>query len=159
MQNKNKIIFLVAGLIFFALLFYFIATSFSIYQPSPELAHGKVKIKDKIIWVDLAQTAEERAKGLGGRIDLADYEGMLFVFSHKDLPVFWMKDMKFPIDIIWLNDNEIVDITENVSAPIEGQENLPLYQPSQKVNYVLEVKSGFVRDNHINIGDEVIYEY
>ncbi len=158
-KNKNKLFFLALGVIFIALLVYFISTSFSIYQYSPGLAQGKVKIKDKVIWVDLAQTSEEKAKGLGGRAELADDEGMLFIFSNKDLPVFWMKDMNFPIDIIWLDGNNVVDITENIPAPEKGQKDLPLYQPSQKVDYVLEVKSGFVQENNIRIGDEVIYEY
>src|ERR671923_23790 len=57
---------------------------------------------------DIAETGEQRSKGLAIKDSLNETEGMLFVFSEPRQYVFWMKDMKFPIDIIWLDSNKTV---------------------------------------------------
>jgi len=151
-RSKNKLFFLLLAAILLALLIYLISFSFSIYPYQAGMAQGKVVIKDKTIWVDLAQTPEEKNKGLGGRENLADDEGMLFIFKEKTTPSFWMKDMNFPLDIIWLDDNIIVDISQNIQ-PHKNNQNLPVYRPSQAVNYVLEVNAGYVNKNNIKTGD------
>lgn len=116
-----------------------------------------VKINDIAIEVDIADNKQERSQGLSGRDSLAENEGMLFVFERHTTPTFWMKDMNFPIDIIWISDERIVQIDESVPNPEPGTSlsKLPLYAPSQPVNYVLEVNAGFSEDNGIGVGDLV----
>ncbi len=115
----------------------------------------KIVLKDKEIEVEIAKTEEERTKGLSHRESIGNYQGMLFIFPQKDvLPTFWMKDMKFPLDIIWINDGKIVKIDENVDYPKENsQKNLTLYKPPTPVDFVLEVKAGFSRENNWQAGD------
>ncbi len=118
----------------------------------------KIHIGQTEISVEIADTASKRQKGLSERESLAAGEGMLFVFGQEDIqPPFWMKKMKFAIDIIWIDNNKIVQIDKNVPAPEPDTPNgeLKLYLPSQPIDYVLEVKAGFVDEKNIKIGDSV----
>src|SRR4051812_35678814 len=63
--------------------------------------------------LDVANTPKSRELGLSGRNSLADNKGMLFLFDEPGLPSFWMKGMKFPIDILFLNNNKIVTLYKN----------------------------------------------
>jgi len=80
---------------------------------------------------------------------LGKNQGMLFIFEKKDTHSFWMKDMKFSIDIIWLNENkEVVFIKEN-AKPEDFPQN---YIPTEQSLYVLEFNEGFVKENNISNG-------
>jgi len=88
---------------------------------------------------ELARTESEREKGLGNRSCVRDDQAMLFVFGHSENYDFWMKNMRFPIDIIWVDSHrEVTQVTENVS-PKTYPKNFTSDQASQ---YVLEVKAG-----------------
>ncbi|MEK7123905.1 MAG: DUF192 domain-containing protein [Patescibacteria group bacterium] len=115
-----------------------------------------VLINNKKIIVEIAKTPIEQATGLGFRDSLGKDEGMLFIFEEKTKPGFWMKDMKFPIDIIWISGDAIAGISENIQPPTGApDENLTVYSPPEPVNYVLEVNAGFASENEIKIGDKV----
>lgn len=110
-----------------------------------------------LVNVEVADNAEMRAKGLGGR-ELLEWEsGMLFVFSESVKPRFWMKGMKFPIDIIWISGDRIVDILSQVppALPDTADEALPKYGPVVSVDKALEVNSGFAQKQQIRVGDKV----
>jgi uncharacterized membrane protein (UPF0127 family) len=117
-----------------------------------------IHINTAKLCVEIVNSSDKYSKGLSKRENLNKNEGMLFEFYEKYLPSFWMKDMNFPIDIIWIDDNKIVDISKNLSVPDENTpaSQLPLYSPSVPINYVLEVNAGFVEDNLIQINDNVI---
>ena len=140
------------------LLAFFLNFSFSIYFNEKGLGQGKVIIKDAVVWVGLARTSEEKSRGLSGRESLAEDEGLLFVFDKKDFHSFWMKDMNFPLDIIWIADNKIVGIVHNalVSDNING--GIPAFLSPEPVNYVLEVNAGFCEKNYIQVNDEVLIQ-
>ena len=117
-----------------------------------------VKIAEVSIPVELADTDEKRVKGLSGRSSFDEKSGMLFVFDNKQItPVFWMKDMQIPLDIIWIGSGKIVKIDENVPAPVAGTPDTKLtnYSPGSPIDYVLEVNSGFSGKNKIKAGDSV----
>ena len=111
-----------------------------------------VKIAGKIIKVDLAVTAEEQKNGLSGRKELKENEGMLFVFNYINKHSFWMKDMNFPIDIIWIGDDlRVVFIKENALP-----ESYPeAFIPDQDARYVLEVFPSFSEKNNLKVGQKV----
>lgn len=115
-----------------------------------------VKIGDTQLEVEIAQTNSEKARGLSGRERLAEESGMLFVFDKPAMYLFWMKNMLFSIDIIWIGkDKKIVDITHG-AEPEEGEDQLFLSKgPSQ---YILEVNNGWAETNGIQIGDRVEFE-
>lgn len=112
-------------------------------------------VGEKIIKVEIADTDLKLKRGLSGREKIEDEEGMLFVVPENSIPSFWMKDMKFPIDIIWIDDLKVIGVLENLPVPTEAESELLRYQPEQPIDYVLEVKTGFVKDNNIKIGDAV----
>ncbi|MFH1188161.1 MAG: DUF192 domain-containing protein [bacterium] len=114
---------------------------------------AEIKINNKTITAEVVETLEAQIKGLSGREKLGQNEGMLFVYTDKKIRTFWMKDMLFPIDIIWIADNKIADISENMSIPENGE--IKRATPKEKINYVLEVNAGFVENNGLKIGDEV----
>lgn len=116
-----------------------------------------IKINDTEIFVEIAKTIEEKAKGLSERTNLPENQGMIFIFPYKTYPSFWMIDMKIPLDIIWISDNTIIQIDENIQPPESSTKNeeLPLYKPSGAINYVLEVNAGFSQKMGIAVGDNV----
>lgn len=115
-----------------------------------------VEIAGRNVKVDLALTAGERARGLSGRIGLGENDGMLFVFDSEGIYPFWMKDMNFPIDIIWINKNlRVIYVKEN-ATPASYPES---FSPGEKALYVLEVPAGFSEKNGLKLGDMVSFTY
>lgn len=112
-----------------------------------------VEVGDTIFNVNVVDTDTERTQGLSGRESLAEDEGMLFVFEKSDIYPFWMKDMRFPIDIMWIDENlKVVYIKENATP----QSFPEIFTPNIFALYVLEVNSGMVVEEKIKINDEVI---
>jgi len=104
--------------------------------------------------VELAQTPSQWEKGLGGRDSLGSSGGMLFIFPYPHVPVFWMKDTRFPLDMIWIRDDIVVGIAADV--PVAQTDKLPTYSPDVPINKVLEVPSGWSERNNLAVGDELI---
>jgi hypothetical protein len=113
-----------------------------------------VEIRGVIIPVEIA-TGTAIQKGLSGRASLNSESGMLFVFSKPDIYRFWMPNMNFPLDIIWINRGKVVDITKNALNNFDPA-NPRFYTPSTPARYVLEVNAGFTEKKHIKTGDMVI---
>ena len=113
----------------------------------------RVTINGHTVMVELAQTPEQQALGLGWRESLAADHGMLFIFPTLGTPSFWMKDMRFPIDIIWIQDNVIVEVEPAV--PLPATDELLRYIPAEPVNYVLEVNAGWAASHGVRKGDRV----
>jgi len=108
-----------------------------------------------VINVAVADTPALREKGLSKREILRDDEGMIFVFDTIDRHTMWMKDMYFPIDIIWLDENfKIVDIHKSVS--ISSYPNT--FQPSTGAGFAIEANAGYSNRHGVKVGDFVIFE-
>ena len=122
------------------------------------LAIGHLTINNIRVDIEIAQTDEQRAKGLSFREDLRQYSGMLFDFKGKNVrPIFWMKDMRFPIDIIWIKNGKITKINTNIQ-PEKGdtlEKNYRLYQTPVVIDYVLEMNAKWCDQNGVSVGDEV----
>lgn len=103
--------------------------------------------------VMIADEQQEKMTGLGFRDAIPEHVGMLFASFDNSYPVFWMKGMQFDLDIIWIHDNEIVDIDTNVSHLDQSA----LYRPIEESNLVLEVTAGLVEKYGITVGDKVEY--
>ena len=100
--------------------------------------------------VEIMRTPEEKTRGLSGRAGLEDGKGMLFVFDPPSMPSFWMKDMRFPIDIIWIYNDKVIGVASSVLAPQDALSSLPTYSPPNLVTHVLEVPAGWAKKNGIN---------
>ena len=109
-----------------------------------------------VLTVELAETSSEQVKGLSDRNALPSDHGMLFVFDHEDYWGFWMKDMKFPLDIIWFDaTRDAVFIETNLQAC--SPNSCPVYIPTAKSMYVLEVDSGFVAAHDVALGTNFVF--
>jgi uncharacterized protein len=114
----------------------------------------QIKINNKTLIVDVADTPQARIKGLMGKTSLAPDTGMIFTFGNESAYTFWMKNMKMSIDMIWINkDMNIVDMDSNV--PPCSNDNCELYTPNSPVKYVIETSAGWATANNIKIGDKI----
>lgn len=95
-------------------------------------------------------TPAQHAQGLSNR-DYIGADGMLFLFDQENRPTFWMKDMRFALDFIWIKDDRVVDIHERVQPPSDVYTRR-FVTPSKNVDSVLEVPAGFVDEHNITIG-------
>jgi len=154
------IVFLVIG--FFIFLIFFSLDKEKVSGLKPEVNSGTknldinkiqyIKIADKILKVELALTPEARQQGLSGREKLKEDEGMFFVFNHMDKYSFWMKDMNFALDIIWIGEDLRVVYIKKNALPESYPET---FRPSQEVRYVLEVLAQFSEKNNLKGGDQI----
>jgi|SRR3989344_2593852 len=114
-----------------------------------------VKINDASIQVEVVRTPEARNQGLSGREVLPEGTGMLFVFEKSGQYGFWMKEMNFAIDIVWIAESFEVASIEHEVAP----ETFPkIFYPNQAVKYVLELPAGTSRNIGIDTGSIVYFE-
>jgi uncharacterized protein len=119
---------------------------------------AKVTVKGLELNADVPITSELMAKGLAVKNQLKENEAMLFVFEDSAKHSFWMKDMKFPIDIIWLDsDGKIVHIEENLE-PCPLVFVCPGYAPNADSQYVLETVAGFTQRHNISVGTNIDFE-
>lgn len=149
---------IISGLLIFLVIFFVfnysknkdIPESKNVYLEDSSYSDRTLNIKDIVIFVDVAEDNIARAQGLSGRKSLKDDQGMLFIFETLGIYKFWMKDMNFPIDIIWFDGNQkIVYIEKNVLP-----ESYPkLFGPDEETKYVLEVVAGFSQKNDLKVGD------
>lgn len=117
---------------------------------------GTVELARKKINIQVADEPLERQLGLSGRESLGSSEGMLFSFDMPQSAGFWMKDMLFPIDIIWIRDGQVVDLSLNAQPePGKMDTQLKIYRPKSQIDTVLELQAGWVTKNNLSIGDEV----
>lgn len=102
------------------------------------------------ISIEIVDTDMLREQGLSGRSFLGSNRGMLFVFPYEAEYRFWMKDMLFPIDILWLDTKyRIVDVHQNVKPETYPE----TFSPKVKVRYVLELPAGFFENNGLKMGN------
>lgn len=142
-------------LIFGAILIILIVIAYFSFNSIQSITGMKtLDIKGNKIQLEVADSVEEQKKGLSGRNSLAENKGMLFTFSKAEMHSFWMKDMKFPIDIIFMDNDKVVTIYENVQPMInESSTNLTLYTPTAPANKVIELNAGLVKKYDIKEGD------
>lgn len=117
----------------------------------------QLKIAGINLTVEIADTQDKKNKGLGGRTSLASDSGMLFIFPEPSKYSFWMKEVNFPLDFVWIKGDTVVDLLQNIQPSAAGQEDasLPIYQPREEVDKVLEVTAGAIQRLNIKVGDTV----
>jgi hypothetical protein len=119
---------------------------------------AKVTVKGFELNADVPVTNELMAKGLAVKNQLKENEAMLFVIEDPAKNSFWMKDMKFPIDIIWLDGNgKAVHIEHNLQ-PCVSTFICPIYTPNIDSQYVLETVTGFTQRHNISVGNNIELE-
>lgn len=154
--NKKISTVTVIGLIIIALIIFFITNT---PKPDSQASNQQTEsncgllINDSCIALEVAATNQARIKGLSDRDQLNG--GMLFAFEDPQEQCFWMKDMKFPLDMIWLNEHkEIIKLEENVLP-----DSYPQTYCADNTKYVLEFNSGFVQTYGLKTGQRLQFEH
>ena len=139
----NKLFIIVFGLLLIVFpIFIFTSTQKKSYEPAATEKFLTLEINGTKITAEMIKTPKEVARGLSGRDSLGETAGMLFYLGERKIATFWMKSMRFSLDIIWIDKGTVVYIVEN--APVPTQENVPIFTPDKLATHVLEVNAGFV---------------
>lgn len=110
----------------------------------------KIVLGNENFYSEVVSSPSRMYRGLGGRNDLCQSCAMLFQFSDSGKHSFWMKNMLFPLDIIWLLNDKIVHLEKNVPKDFSG-----IMMPSDKADQVLEINAGNIERLGIKIGDKM----
>lgn len=119
----------------------------------PSCAQNLAILNKKTINIEFADTLQKRQQGLMNRSKMNYNEGMVFLFEEKEAVNFWMKDMKIPLDLIFISDDKIVKIIKNV--PVCQNAPCPIYPSTHKINKVIEVNAGFCEKYLVKKGQRV----
>lgn len=107
---------------------------------------------NKTIAVEEVKSLRDKQKGLSGRESIADNRGMLFIYDEAGKHCFWMKDMKFPIDILWLDESKQVVY---IAAHVPPESFPDSFCPPEDAKYVLEVKAGLSDQAGVDVGSQL----
>jgi len=118
---------------------------------------ANVTINGFNLLAEVPTTNDQFQKGLDIKDHLQENQGMLFIFTEPAKYAFWMHGMKFPIDIIWIdNKNTVVHIEHNLSPCIIDLV-CPTYSPDKDSMYVLETSANFAERHNVTIGTQMNY--
>ncbi|HKJ25017.1 MAG TPA: DUF192 domain-containing protein [Myxococcota bacterium] len=124
-----------------------------------DLPHARVTIEGQALDVEVARTPAARQQGLSGREGLAPGTGLLFLHPTTELHRYWMKDMRFPIDIVWMRAGRIVDVSHRVPPPGPGEDGREIVvAPRTPCDAVLELPAGYARAHGFDVGQRVAIE-
>ena len=123
--------------------------------PNSKYMQAIITVNGFDIKADLAINSDQHMKGLSIKNNLRENEGMLFMFERAAKYGFWMKDMKFPLDIIWLDNNRTVVHIQHDLGPCHSDFQCPTYTPQKDSLYVLETVAGFSQKHRVNIGTPI----
>lgn len=144
---KLEIIILSVVTVFFLII---------LFLKKPSVKYTNVKVGDTKIRAEIADNLISRTKGLMFRKTLPEDEGMLFTFNQEGYHSFWMMNMSFPIDMIWINkEKEVVDMVKDAQP---CKLICPVYRPKEKAFYVLEVNSNFTERHGVKIGTSLEFQ-
>jgi len=122
-------------------------------EVNPPLPTGTLVIAERVtVTVELARSVHEKMRGLSGRPALKPGHGMLFVYEQAQPIGIWMKDMRFPLDILWIRDGRIAHVEKN-APPLVPSGPERVYTATGEA--VLEVPAGFADEQKIRVGDRV----
>lgn len=118
----------------------------------------KATINNNVFQLIVTNTPKEMEIGLSETSSLPQDKGMLFLFKAPGYHAFWMKNMKIPIDIIFINKDKIVTIFSKVNPPSNSNESPIIYRPDEPSDIVLEINSGLSDKYGFKKGDKVVLE-
>lgn len=149
-----RIVFGLIGLILLLVIAFFFTQNYFGFFASKTTA----TIRDHSFTIDVAKTPKDKEIGLSSKKSIPTDYGMYFPFDKPDYYAFWMKNMSFPIDIIFLRENKIVTIFADVTPPTTSNDNLPLYQPDEPATAVLEITAGLSKKYGFVKGDTITFK-
>lgn len=123
--------------------------------PVTTLPTTNITIGGAPLEVEVANTEKTLEQGLSGRVSLPEGRGMLFTFEQPAPYEFWMYEMKFPLDFLWLADGTVVNVNENVPPPTPASPEPARVRPQKPVTGVIEVPAGWISRHGVKVGDIV----
>ena len=151
----TRILFVIAITFLFTFFVFYFGQQFYINSSQRELKFDKkVTIGGAHFLVDFSKTDKESSRGLSKLEKLLPDQGLLMFFQYENDWGIWMKDMNFPIDIVWINKNKEVSYIRERISPNTYPE---IFYPPGKELYVLELPAGTVEMKHIKVGDLLLY--
>jgi uncharacterized membrane protein (UPF0127 family) len=153
--KKKRMTWLLLGIGFVILAM--VASYFFLFRrANPPLTENQLKVGNTVFTVELATSTIAQARGLSFRASLSEGHGMLFIFNQPAVQNFWMKDMNFSLDMIWIGGGKVLGFAQN-AAPQPGTPlwSLTIYNSPDGTDEVLEVNAGTVAQDNIQIGDPV----
>lgn len=152
LKENLRLIIGAAVVAFFVILILVITLS-----KTSSVTKTKVTISNKTFNVFVAKSDIEKQIGLSSKKEISENQGMLFLFDKPDFYAFWMKEMKFPIDIVYIENNKVTSIISNVKPPTNPG-NLPIYKPQKKADMVIEINAGLATKYNFHEGSSVKIE-
>ncbi len=115
-----------------------------------------VAVNNNTMRLLVADTLAKEYKGLSDRNNLGEYDGMIFLFATEAKQTMVMRDMRFPIDMVWVNRGVVVDVAPEVPLELGKTEaELTRYTPRLNANTVIELKSGLAKKLGIQVGSVI----
>src|SRR3989344_353248 len=134
-------------------LFYVLSSNGSSSGVEQNIPQTTIQIGDAVLFVEVLDTQEQRQEGLSGRAELATGAGALFIHEEPGMHGYWMKDMLFPIDLIWISgDLRVVEVAHNISPDTYPAS----FRPSSDALYVLETNACWASAHNVTKGSEVV---
>lgn len=150
-----KIVFALFGLLALVIVAGKVALDYVNTRTLPFIKQSTVTINNQAFIVSVAKTPQEKEVGLSNRASLASGSGMLFQFDGPGFYSFWMKNMKFPIDMIFIKDKKVVTVLKNLQPPPSETNTPAVYSSDEPSDAVLEINAGSAEKYKIKKGDEV----
>ena len=148
MSARRKLV-LAGGLL--AILFIVVAAGAIALHTPMSMSKAFISVNGRRYSLDVAHTSAQQQKGLGGRASMAVDRGMLFPYSQPGSRCFWMKDMHFSLDIIWLDSQKkIVRFEQNLSPQTYPQDYC-----ADNTQYVIELNAGQAAATHLRVGQKL----
>ncbi len=152
MFKRELIIMLVGFVLLIGTSYYFFHKDTVLESENVNPNEESITVGGVDLLVDIADEPDEQTQGLSDRDMMAENKGMLFVFPEPLIPGFWMKDMLFSLDMLWIDsDLKVIAITKNISPDTYPN----IFRPPFPVLYVLEVNAGWSDRNNIKVGDKI----
>lgn len=124
----------------------------NVSAPAPSQNYVVAALAGHPFKLDVADTPESRNQGLSGRANLSDNEGMLFKLESPAIACFWMKDMRFNLDLLWFDsEKKLIYEQKNLSPDSYPKQFCPLTPAS----YIVEIKPGVVQ---LKVGDPLVLQ-
>ncbi len=161
-KNRNRLVYLFLLILFVGLLIslplIFSKSKLSSCpiaiqtKESGKVAFADTYTPETCIKLELADTSAKRVAGLSGRPSMGVDQGMLFIFDEPGNHCIWMKDMKFAIDIVWIDENKIITDIKKNTKPETYPES---FCPSKNAKYVIELNNGVAEQAKLEVGKQI----
>lgn len=151
-NTKLAVIGIIIAVVVFAVFF-----AIGAKQECRDFSQKSLAVGGEVISVAVAYSTAEQITGLAGCREIPVGKGMYFPYASPTRPRFWMKGMLIPIDIVWINGDEIIGVEAAVPPLSKKNDDPPIYSPNESITAVLELAAGEAERLGLQIGTRVLF--